>query len=79
MRVEGGIAPPERITIVDDVVTKGRSLVAAAELLRAAFPDSEIQAFAISRTLGFVDDVPKVTVPVVGVIRRNGDDAVRNP
>lgn len=42
--------PPERITLVDDFITKGATLLAGAARLAEAFPDAEIRAFALVRT-----------------------------
>jgi hypothetical protein len=42
--------PPERITLVDDFITKGATVLAGAARLAEAFPDAEIQAFVLVRT-----------------------------
>jgi hypothetical protein len=42
--------PPPRITLVDDVITKGATLLAAASRLAEAFPDAIVRAFALVRT-----------------------------
>ena len=72
---------PGKITLIDDVVTKGRQLIAAAEVLRREAPECDVVAFAVSRTKGFVDDIPAVVDPCIGTIWRtapNGD-AIRSP
>ncbi len=45
-----GFIPPERITLVDDVVTRGSTLIGATILLRQSYPDLDISSFAWSRT-----------------------------
>jgi hypothetical protein len=70
---------PARITLIDDVVTKGRTTMAAALRLRAAFPRTRICAFALIRTMGFVPDLRQVVAPCLGTIRWNGRDACREP
>jgi adenine/guanine phosphoribosyltransferase-like PRPP-binding protein len=70
MRVMKPLGAPERITIVDDVVTKGATLLAAASLLADVFPDAEILAFALVRTTGLIPNVERIVDPVVGTIRR---------
>lgn len=58
------------ITVVDDVVTKGATLLGAASLLAGAFPRAEIRAFALVRTQGYVKDIERILDPVVGRISR---------
>ena len=71
--------PPTDIVLVDDVITKGRTLVAAAIRLHEAFPNVAIRAFALVRTMGFVLDIERVFEPCQGVIRWDGQDAYREP
>jgi len=42
--------PPARITLVDDFITKGATLLAGASRLAEAYPGAEIRAFALVRT-----------------------------
>ncbi len=71
------LADPKRITIVDDVVTKGRTLLATASLLAAQFPDAEMRAFALVRTMGLLPDIEKIVAPTVGVIRGQAGEVNR--
>jgi hypothetical protein len=74
------VAPdPAQIVLVDDVVTKGRTLLAAAMRLHEAFPLARIRAFALLRTLGFTPDVDRLLDPCVGEITWRAGDAHRNP
>ncbi|MFY9340951.1 MAG: hypothetical protein WAT39_00585 [Planctomycetota bacterium] len=68
-----------RVTIVDDFVTKGRTLLAAATRVSEALPQAEVRAFALVRTMNFVQDIEKLVDPCVGAIRCVGEDAVREP
>ncbi len=58
-----------RLTLIDDVITRGRTLVAAAGRLRDAFPRAEIRAFALLRTLGPGEVLHNVLDPCEGEIR----------
>lgn len=70
---------PARMTLVDDVVTRGRTLLAAATRLRDAFPNTRIQGFALLRTLGFASRVDRLWDPCIGEITWRRGDARRNP
>ncbi len=67
------------LCLVDDVVTKGATLLAAASRLQETYPSAKITAFALVRTLGFVDDIERIVEPGVGTITSRGDEAVREP
>lgn len=71
--------PPEKILLIDDVVTKGRTLLAAASRLHEAFPHAQIRAFALVRTLGLVAGVEQLLDPCKGEIRWRAGDAHRIP
>jgi hypothetical protein len=77
--VERGVEAPSRVILVDDVVTKGRTLLAAATRLREAFPTSDIRAFALLRTMGLGQKVDRLLDPCVGEIRWRAGDAFRTP
>lgn len=79
MCVQRGLVAPTRITIVDDVLTKGATLIAASSRLVEAFPLADVRAFALVRTLGLQPEVERIIDPCVGTIRRVGDQAVRDP
>jgi predicted amidophosphoribosyltransferase len=50
--IERAAIAPDRIVLIDDVVTKGRTLLAAATRVHEAFPCAQIRAFALLRTMG---------------------------
>lgn len=79
MQEQRALDKAERITVIDDFVTRGDTLLAAASLVQWAFPDALVQAFAIVRTLGLVPEIDRIIHPCVGRIRRNGDEAEREP
>jgi predicted amidophosphoribosyltransferase len=78
-RMEPPAFCPAGVVLIDDVVTKGRTLLAAASRVRDAIPGVEIRAFALLRTLGRVTGVNHLLEPCRGEIRWTGVDARRNP
>jgi predicted amidophosphoribosyltransferase len=72
--------PTNRITLIDDVVTKGATLFAAARVIANAFPEIEVRAFALIRTCGLVPEIAQLIEPTVGAITRDRwGEADRNP
>jgi adenine/guanine phosphoribosyltransferase-like PRPP-binding protein len=74
-----GLLTPTKFTLVDDVITRGATLIGAATVLRAAFPGAEVRAFALLRTRGLVEDIEKILDPCVGRIWLDGDLLRREP
>jgi len=70
---------PESVVLIDDVITKGRTLLAAAARAREAFPHAQIRAFALLRTMGFTAGVEHLLDPCRGEIRWQAGDARRTP
>jgi hypothetical protein len=76
---EAGIPSASSIILVDDVVTKGRTLLAAALRLREALPRSDVRAFALVRTMGYSPPFDRLLMPCTGKIEWKCDDARRSP
>jgi len=72
-------APVRRLVLVDDIITKGRTLLAAAARLQAQIPQADIRAFALMRTQGFQPHIDQITDVCHGVVRWAGGDAWREP
>ena len=68
-----------RFVIVDDVISKGRTLLGVAQRLREASPRSSIQGFALLRTMSLVADIGQLVAPCRGEIRWQAFDALRDP
>jgi orotate phosphoribosyltransferase len=68
-----------RIVIVDDVVTKGSTALAAASCLAEVYPNAEIRLYAAIRTKGIVPDIDQILDPVSGTIQLVGDEGHRQP
>jgi hypothetical protein len=61
----------KKITIVDDVITRGSTLVGMSPHVVAGFPDYDIRCFALVRTMSGVE-VATLEAPVIGSIEYNG-------
>jgi hypothetical protein len=70
---------PASVVLIDDVITRGRTLLAAAARVREAFPDTPIRAFALLRTAGLISDIKTLLEPCRGEIRWRRGDAQRIP
>ena len=68
MAVEGALVRGKRITVVDDIITKGATLLAAASRVQEAFPEAEVRAFALLRTMGLVEEIDKIVDPCTGTV-----------
>jgi hypothetical protein len=69
MRATPDLAAGAILTVVDDVVTRGATLLAAIARLRELFPDASIRAFALLRTMSS-EPIAHVKDPCAGLIRR---------
>ena len=80
MIVKERLSRPAEILLVDDVVTRGATLLGAANRLAEVFPQTRIRAFAAMRTISNPDEFDKVYVPCVGTIElRESGDTLRRP
>jgi hypothetical protein len=67
------------LTLIDDVITRGRTLLAAAARVREAFPLAQVRAFALVRTLGSEEILRRVLDPCEGEVCWVSRDARRRP
>lgn len=73
------IAATTDLLLVDDVVTRGRTMFAAACRLRTAYPGARIEGFALMRTIGFGGEPIASVDPCRGEIRLKRRDTLRIP
>jgi hypothetical protein len=70
---------PQKITIVDDVITRGATLLAAASHLRRCFPEATLRVFGLVRTKSYEPEVGRVLDPIAGEVVLTGGEVNRNP
>jgi len=68
--VDMGLKAPQ-ITLIDDVLTLGRTAFASAKCLHDTYPHASISVFALVRTQGLIDEIEKIVDPSSGTIRYN--------
>lgn len=77
---QGTLSSPDEIVLVDDVVTRGATLLGCANRLADAFPECRIRAFAAMRTISNSDEFENVYSPCNGTIDRwASGDTFRRP
>lgn len=76
MRATHSLEVPARIVVIDDVVTRGCTLLAAVSRLAEAYPQSDIKAFALLRAVSS-DPIGSIAAPRVGQITLLTDNTTR--
>jgi predicted amidophosphoribosyltransferase len=78
--VQGILCKPDEIVLIDDVVTRGATLLGCANRLADAFPQCRIRAFAAMRTISNSNEFENVYSPCAGAIDLVGTgDTFRRP
>ncbi len=79
MNVKKLLFEPKEIILVDDVITRGATVLGGVNRLAEAFPSSKIRAFAMMRVMSDPDDFSDVEDPCVGTVTMIGEDTSRVP
>ena len=80
MGVRGRLSKPDEIVLVNDIVTRGATLLGAANRLADVFPHTRIRAFAAMRTISNPEEFNELYDPCVGTIElRESGDTLRKP
>jgi hypothetical protein len=81
MTVEGSLESANDLVLVDDIITRGHTILGAANRLLDAFPASRITAFAAMRAISNPLEFRRIYDPCIGTItyRQDHDDAIRTP
>ena len=73
LRVERSISEFEDLLLIDDIVTRGCTLMGCALRLQEAYPNARILAFAMMRTMGLIPSIDSVLEPCQGSIVLQAD------
>lgn len=72
------LALPAKITLIDDVVTRGAQLFGAAWRIWAARPDVEVRAFVVIRTMSAPEHFTAIAAPCSGRIEWRREECYRS-
>lgn len=78
LSIEEDLFLHNRITLIDDVLTLGRTSFACAQKIHEAYPDADIALFAVVRTQGFVENIEAIFDPSIGEISYNENSGKTN-
>ena len=79
MRVRELLFDPKEIVLVDDVITRGTTVLGAVNRLAETFPKAFIRVFAVMRTISNPDDFSKIVDPCTGTISLVRENTFREP
>ena len=70
----------QKIVLIDDIVTRGATLIGSVNKLFDMFPDKEFYAFAVMRTISNISEFKNWYAPVIGTITLQEDgNTLRRP
>ncbi|MCH7940606.1 MAG: hypothetical protein IH842_01355 [Thaumarchaeota archaeon] len=79
MVVQTTIHEHNEILLVDDIITRGSTLLGAASKLVDTFPNAHINAFAVMRTVSTPQNFERIIDPREGTITLVGENTFRDP
>ena len=80
MVVQKILDEPKEILVIDDIVTRGSTLLGAVNRLVDAFPNARIRGFAFMRTITNSNEFEKIVRPCTGkIILREDGWSLRRP
>jgi hypoxanthine phosphoribosyltransferase len=69
---------PRRVAVVDDVVTRGATLLAGVSRVQDIFPEARVTGFGLIRTMSDAQ-VERIAEPVTGLIQLHNSESFRTP
>jgi hypothetical protein len=80
MSVEKALVPPTAsLLLVDDVITRGATMLGCAQRLAEAFPQAQISGFAAMRTVSKEADFVALSAPCRGKVTLQDGNSYRHP
>lgn len=79
MSIQKQLKELDDIVLVDDVITRGATLIGAANRLVEVYPKARIRAFAMVRTISSTSEFTATLSPARGTVRLVGDQTRRSP
>lgn len=79
LQVSKQLDAPQTLVVVDDFVTKGRTMLAAASRVAEAYPGCHVLGFALVRTKGLQPDIDRILEPCHGTLTYQEGDVDREP
>ncbi|MCX6648859.1 MAG: phosphoribosyltransferase [Candidatus Bathyarchaeota archaeon] len=80
LAVQRRLSEPRNILLIDDIITRGSTLMGSANRLADAYPQANIRAFAAMRTISSPADFKNFYDPCIGTIElRQSGDTLRRP
>jgi predicted amidophosphoribosyltransferase len=79
LEVEEPLSLPTKVTLIDDVVTRGAQLFGAAWKIWSVRPNIEVRAFAVIRTISDANEFTTLAAPCTGRIEWREEECRRRP
>jgi hypothetical protein len=78
VHIPRALAHPERLTLVDDVITRGSSFIGMVPRMHEAYPHADVRCFALIRTIS-TGEVHTIFAPTAGTITYRDGLLMRRP
>jgi predicted amidophosphoribosyltransferase len=70
---------PSEMLLIDDVITRGATMLGCASVLKQRFPNTVIRGFAAIRTISNPSGFTSLQTPCIGKITLKAQDTIRRP
>lgn len=79
IKIKPPIQQPKNIVLIDDVITRGATMLACASVLREYYPNASIKGFAVIRTISRPEEFKAIKDPCIGKIYLTNEETIRRP